>query len=317
MSTAPGSHGARVAYWSALGAFLRCGVLLLFAVVAGGCFSRETVIHLRPDGSGRLVVDTRVSQALLSYLRGMTGREQGNAEWGFDGDALRQRAVAYGQGVVYASHEVASERGGKWFRVVYRFEDISKVEVAVDTSLPFVGDPTSAETRPRLPPYRFHMKEEGKFEIRPPEVRPASSGPPRVRVESVKAARQKRERFQEEREKLMRYKNPFGLEEKDTPETVVKKLAEGMFFRIRVVPEGVVTLSNARHQTDQGMVLFSVEAPEALKDSETLRRASEGTLHGQGWAEWLRNPAVIAETGNRVLLYLRDTEGERDETQEP
>lgn len=278
---------------------LLCGLLLLT-----GCFSRETTVHLRPDGSGELVVDTTATAALLKYLRGLAGGTSA-PDW-FGEAPLREAAANYGEGLDYKSHEVVEAENGRTFRVVYGFEDVTGLEIGLDMSMPFLPNPPGRTRNGSYPPFRFRKTAEGAFVIRPPVLPSPSFTSPRVVVETAGVKRRRQARFREDLEVFMRHGNPFELSGEETPESMIRTLTDRMSFRIRVVPEGVVAATNARYRTDGGFDLFEVRVSEALRQDRLMKRAVEGNLGGLGWAELVENPAVRVEPSERVRLYLRE-----------
>ncbi|MGH9379649.1 MAG: hypothetical protein ACRD2Z_03405 [Thermoanaerobaculia bacterium] len=99
---------------------------LAVLLMAAGCVEHETVIKLRPDGSGEIVETTIARGEMVEAMKGM--KPEG-AEAENDGRAKAEaRAATIGAGVSLVSWEELTE-GGLGERTVYAFEDINRISV--------------------------------------------------------------------------------------------------------------------------------------------------------------------------------------------
>lgn len=281
------------------------GLFLSFCLLLTGCYTREVDLQLREDGSGTLTVTTTASAALLTYARNQAGVPP--EEWWFNRDTLVRTAETFGEGVRYLDHEITELEDGKKFTVRYRFEDINTLEVRVSTEAPFFLTPPDRQQDDR-PVYRFRYQPP-HLRITPPPRSPARSRNPYVRVDSAHAQQQRRERFQRDLQLMRRHGNPFRLTRDETPESLVRTLADGMFFDITLTLPTPLLTGNAAHMDDSDpahprVTLFQLDAEAFLEDEQAMTRATDGEIHLIPWSELIRMPGVKAEHGAPVMLIL-------------
>lgn len=101
------------------------------AFLLPSCISDETVIKLKPDGSGTIEKTTTMSreifQQLEQMMKGMRGDEAPKAKEPFSEEDAREEAGKLGQGVTFVSWERVETDTGIGMKAVYAFEDITKV----------------------------------------------------------------------------------------------------------------------------------------------------------------------------------------------
>jgi hypothetical protein len=285
---------------------LRNALLLVPLLLLAGCFTRDVCIQVASDGSGTLEASTWVRQGLLDYTRRETGMPP--EEWWFTEKALQKAAAGYGEGLRYLSHRSENTDTGKRFVVRYAFDDIRKLRVGLDPSLPFFLTPPERTRNQSLPSFVFEMPQPGLLVVLPPRVPPAPPKNPRVKVEAREVAAQKNTRHQNDLARLMRHGNPFGLSGRETSEDLAVSLGRDMRFRLWIEAEHL-NPGNAQHVEEGRVVLFDFTLGTVLEDAELRRQAGEGTLHQRSWGELTRLPGVKVETGERVILQLpRDPE---------
>jgi hypothetical protein len=285
---------------------LRNALLLVLLPLLGGCFTRDVRIRISADGSGEIEVSTWVRQGLLTYTRRETGMPP--EEWWFTENALQKAAAGYGEGIRYLSHRSENTTTGTQFVARYAFDDIRKLRVGLDPSLPFFLTPPDRSRNQSLPPFVFEMPQPGVLVVIPPRVPPAPPKNPRVKVEAREVAAQKQTRHRNDLARLMRHGNPFGLTGRETPEDLAVSLGRDMRFRLWIEAE-TLDPGNASHVEDGRVVLFDFDLGKVLEDADLRRQAGEGTLHQRSWGDLTRLPGVNVETGERVILQLpRDNE---------
>lgn len=109
---------------------------LVGAVLLPACIKDETVIKLKPDGSGTIEKTTTMSKEMFQQLEAMTkgmGGEEGGKEGGpkakepFSEAEAKEDAAKMGEGVTFVSWEKVETETGIGQKAVYAFTDISKV----------------------------------------------------------------------------------------------------------------------------------------------------------------------------------------------
>ncbi len=121
------------------------GVLLALVVVSAGCVKSDTVVNLRKDGSGTIVVEELMSPQLVGMLgmamqRPNAGQPGATAPAQMDplamfADQIERKAKEFGDRVQLVSKEpVTGEAGWKGYRLTFRFDDIRAVHLPINST---------------------------------------------------------------------------------------------------------------------------------------------------------------------------------------
>lgn len=165
------------------------------AVLLPACIKDETVIKLKPDGSGTIEKTTTMSKEMFKQLedmmKGMGGEEGGKdgapkAKEPFSEAEAKEDAAKMGEGVTFVSWEKVETETGIGQKAVYAFTDISKVVLNQGPKNPQEGmGPGGGEEKKKEPiTFKFEggatskltvvfpqqpEKAEGEGEATPPE----------------------------------------------------------------------------------------------------------------------------------------------------
>src|SRR5262249_39525132 len=117
------------------------GLMILFGATSG-CVTSDTLIKLKPDGSGVIVqktlLSTEMTTQLSSLMQGFAKQIEGN-EGGqkdvkmpelFSEKEARSRAGRMGEGVSFVSSHKIAEEGMEGQEVTYAFRDITKLRLS-------------------------------------------------------------------------------------------------------------------------------------------------------------------------------------------
>ncbi len=110
--------------------------VLLLALACSACLRSETVINLRPDGSGTVVQENAMSAQALAMLKSMVpaaNQAAPNAAAStspFNEEQARKTAEK--MGVTFVSGEPFKTSDLEGYRARYSFDDITKVRVSMD-----------------------------------------------------------------------------------------------------------------------------------------------------------------------------------------
>jgi len=274
---------------------------LLLLLLLSGCYTRDTVLFLRWDGSGMLEITTTATKGLLDYAQRQAGMPP--EEFWFNERVLEQAAAGFGEGVHYLNHRIEDVADGKRFVVSYRVADIRTLILPVDTDPPFFLDARAANERGQRPVYRLSQTE-NTLQITPPPERARRPSSPHVQVESARVRQQREERLRQDRQRLMRDGNPFRLTGRESAEDLARILSGEMRFSVRVQLPAPPKVHTAKHLEGQTLTLFALEAREVLSDNETMRRAVIGEAHRLRWEDLISAPGVKAEIGETVVLQF-------------
>jgi hypothetical protein len=125
----------------------RLAVLPVLLVGTTGCFSFETLVRLKADGSGQLVQTVTMNpKAMEGMMEGMgkelgmkpaspgnAGEPSGSSNPLFtDSDAAKAKAKAaeYGEGVTFVSAEPIDKPEAKGMKMTFAFKDVTKLKIS-------------------------------------------------------------------------------------------------------------------------------------------------------------------------------------------
>jgi hypothetical protein len=116
--------------------FAHLAALALVAALTSACFSSQTVIKLRPDGSGTIEQTNLVNTAMIGMAAGMAQSMAGDKTGGaqlpktddlFSEEQLKKQAAQLGEGVKFVSSEKVTQGGMQGARAVYTFDRVDQL----------------------------------------------------------------------------------------------------------------------------------------------------------------------------------------------
>lgn len=129
----------------------RCLLALALLAPLAGCFETDTLVRVRPDGSGTIEQTVRISHAALEQMRAFA-EDVGEFEV-MDLEKLRAQAAAFGDGVRFVTAEPISDGGGEGYRAVYAFDDVAALRLRSGTpnTEPDDEEPVTFSFEPGVP----------------------------------------------------------------------------------------------------------------------------------------------------------------------
>lgn len=119
---------------------------LLVLPLCSGCGVFTSLLKVNPDGSGTIVQTTRLNAMATQFMSSMAAADDstsGQADAAssklFTKKQVRARAAQLGKDVRFVRMERLDEQGGKGYRAVYAFDDVTKVRLSPDQQMD-VGD---------------------------------------------------------------------------------------------------------------------------------------------------------------------------------
>lgn len=237
--------------------------LVKFLVIAGAaiglssCFQSETTIHLKKDGSGTIVEETRLTGPALQMMRDMGaafggGTDQDPLDEMFTDEKAAKRAKSLGEGVEFVKSERVERGGTKGARVTYSFSDINKLRVSTEESmknatpsLPGDGNDSSEEEASKPITFQFDGK---TLTIKLP--RPEASETSEVAEVDVE-----------------------GMPESDSQEMeMAKAMLNDMKMSVKLVIEPGIASTDASHHEGNTITLVEMEMKRALEKPEVFKK---------------------------------------------
>jgi hypothetical protein len=170
--------------------FLSCTVVLVLSGLAG-CLQSNTVITVKPDGSGTIEETFLMSKEFIQQMEAMMQQmadQMGAAQKGsqdksakktfdmFDESKLRNKASDMGIGVTYVLGKKVTTERLEGYRAVYAFKDINKVKLnqnpgeSVPSGPGETGD--TSEKKKEYVEFRFTKGKPSTLTIRMPSAKP-------------------------------------------------------------------------------------------------------------------------------------------------
>ena len=152
--------------------YLRLLVLFSLPLLLSACVSFESVLSLKPDGSGTITQTTMMSRKAVEQMASManTFGAKGDAHGSFDKTVnemfsekqARQQMAKLGEGVTFVSYAPASTAEAAGMKAVYSFKDISKLKLDMKPggNLAQTGL-QGGEAEKSLPTFHFQRLENG------------------------------------------------------------------------------------------------------------------------------------------------------------
>jgi len=235
---------------------VKMAVLALVATWAVGCISVDSVVKVKPDGSGTLEQTMLINSSAMGMMSMMGGAEAGaeakaklDPATMFSKEKMAAEAAKLGEGVTFVSSEPVTQGEMKGVKAIYAFKDFNTLKVT--TALPDMEDGGSG------------MKGKGE---KLPMVMSRRGGNALITLnmlDELAKADAKRDATTK----------PAGTPE--MPKEMMAMLAP-MFKDMRVAialePQGTLVRTNATHVAGQRITLFDVAFGEIFADPKGVEK---------------------------------------------
>jgi hypothetical protein len=218
------------------------------------CFQHEITIHVKSDGSGTIVEETRLGAQMLEMMQQMAAGFGGDAEKAdptkdmLSEDKAKGRAGKLGEGVQFVKIEPVEDNGSKGARATYAFKDISKLTLSTSEgskAMQMPGTP-KPEKAPKEAPIRFEFAN-SELTVHMPK-------PDRNAAEKPEA--------------------PAEQADMDNPEAkaMMKQMFGDMKMSIKIKAESGIASSDATHQIDDTVTLMEMNFGKLIENEENLKK---------------------------------------------
>ena len=235
---------------------VRMAVLALVASWTVGCISIDSVIKVKPDGSGTMEQTMLINSSSMSMMSMMAGGEGKDAKPKLDPatifskEKLEADAANLGEGVTFVSSEPAGQGEMKGVKAIYAFTDFNKLKVS--TALPDMEDGgTSVSGKGEALPIRFSR----------------TGGSSMLTMNLL-------DELAQTDAKSAKGEGAAG-DKPEIPKEMMAMLApmfKDMRVAISVEPVGTLVRTNATHVQGQRVTLFDVAFGEILADPAGLEK---------------------------------------------
>jgi hypothetical protein len=290
----------------------RLAPLLAILVSTVACLEHTVLLKLRPDGSGELIETSLVKGQMLEMARAMTAMEgegEGGGLMASQADEKRAeaeaRAARLGEGVTFVSWEPISEEGKEGEHIVYRFDDVTKLNLQPG---PDSGDGGEAPMTGPGESIRFRLADLGAGRSRLVAVFGEESAP-----EGTVAEGGADELETASAEDAAGTDDMAGME--DMAEAMgagmmemMKPFLQGMKMRVVVEVEGEVLETDAPFSEGSQVTLLEIDFDQIVADPEAWKKLSaldsDASLAVLG-PQLQGLPGVRAPVGREVSIEFR------------
>jgi hypothetical protein len=261
-----------------------CAALLV------GCLQVQTVVKVRPDGSGtieeRMVMKGQMAMMMMAMAQ--MGHEQGDTTTKkggvFSEEEMKKRAAQLGEGVTFVSGKELTIDDGQGYEAVFAFTDISKVKLSESPDVNAMGTGTGAEETKR---------EEKKYvTFGFTRGNPATLTvfmPPRAKKEKTKQAER-----QDDREMKA------GM-------AMARAMFKDLKFSSVLEVQGSIVETDATFRNGSRVTLFEVDFDKLMSDETLMNKAIENEdISDEEAKELMRKyPGIKIELNKATKIRFR------------
>ena len=244
---------------------IRLLTILLIPLFFLGCFQSETIVHVKPDGSGTIEETSLFSRFAVESMQKMgkdlqqamedTRTENKAEEKDPQQEMIREapsKAGQYGPGVKFLSAVPVSTDNLVGYKAVYTFEDINTLQINQKPDNK-IGSPGEKPEKP------------GKAEI----IRFKMSKGPVANLTVILPDPKDEKDGQKEKEK-----DPAPKKADPQAEEMMKTLFKDMSVKVALKIEGTIIKTNATHLNKKELTLFEINFGKLLENPKVLEKLS-------------------------------------------
>ncbi|MBN1521490.1 MAG: hypothetical protein JW928_03065 [Candidatus Aureabacteria bacterium] len=257
--------------------FFKCVAVISVFLLMSGCIDSNTVIKIKPDGSGTIEETVLMSKEMVAQMTMMTQQmqqqmQQSGMETGegadpseeafnmFDENKLKEKASQIGEGVTYVSGEEFETETQKGYKAVFAFEDINKIKINQNPGESVPQGPGGSGKKEEYVTFQFTEGKPSSLIITQPVVQPEAEdfgGPEEA----------------EEMEEID--KSDEDMEASDMMENPMAQMFKGMRMAIAIEVDGDIIETNATHREGNIITLMEMDFGKILENPEKFKEFSK------------------------------------------
>ncbi len=255
-------------------------IVISFLAFFSGCINSETIVKVKPDGSGEIHETILFSQALVGMMSNMqasmsSGNDSAKAPGLFDIEKLRKEVSKYGSGVEFVSATEKKNDKGEGYTAIYSFKDINQVKLDQNPGSKVDKGSSDKSVEEKM---SFKM-EKGKVSTLKVKMNNTPSDKNASETENTKAVESS--------------SSPMDSAATQQMMEQMMKMFNGMRIKIAVEIDGEIVKTNATHREENVLTLLDMDFEKLTKDAKAFENFSKA------------NPKTIAETKE----LIKDVEG--------
>jgi hypothetical protein len=237
--------------------FRRLAILPLLALPTAGCIDFETLVKVKPDGSGTLVQTMTMSAETMAMMKSAKGdgakAETGDKPMALEAKDIEQakaEAAKLGEGVTFVKAEPIDTPQAKGVRATYAFKDVTKLKVSQKPTSPGGPPGPGAETADDSMKFGYAKGSSGNtiLTVSMPDLKTAAAKPGAEKA-PAKAPEVP----------------PEAL-------AMMKQMFKGLRIAIAVEPEGKVVQTNSPFVEGSRVTLMEMRFDALLADEAKLKQ---------------------------------------------
>lgn len=230
---------------------------LAVGILLTACVDVETVVHVKPDGSGVVEETVLMKKEMVAMMKSMAAGMGGGAPAPLLDEAkLQESAAGMGSGVTLLDAEPITTETGEGYRARFAFADINQLRLDQNPGgrAPDAGDTTdgpAAADKEEPVTFLFQAGDEPLLVIRPPREEATEQSP---KAEDSGNA-------------------PAGLDDPGAQMAMMmmSQFFDGLRVAVYVVPEGEIIETNATHREGSRITLMEMDFGKLLKDPDRFQ----------------------------------------------
>lgn len=224
------------------------------SILLTSCFQHEITIRVKADGSGTLTEETRIGAEVLKQMEEMAAQFGGDAGKNdpvagmLSEEKCKARASELGEGVEFVKVEKVESNGSKGAKAVYRFADISKLQVTTHEGAGAMKQPgMPAPPKDPADALQFAVTD-GVLTVTMPPM--DKTGP------DEKAEPAENQDLQD---------NPEAME-------MMKQMFGDMKMSMKIIAETGISSTDASHHAGDTVTLMEMDFGKLINDPENLKK---------------------------------------------
>ena len=245
-----------------------CAFVISFAVcLLSGCVKSKTLVKVKNDGSGNIVVTNFFSPKFLKVFEENIKKHKMNIKL-IDEERIKQQAGNLGKDVTFKKMKAFEKAGSKGYIAIYSFKNVKDLKLSMRDTLRV----NKAVT------FDFIKEKDGvsKLTINMPKIeKPTKTEPAPKDFPTHELDENDKQQVTEIRSIPG---NPYNFTEKETKESMIKKMMSDLSVSLQVEIEGKLIKSNAKYPSKKKtnrFTMFDINMAKMCKSKKFLYNCAE------------------------------------------
>lgn len=273
--------------------FIRFVIVAFAGLVLVGCMEVESLIKVKPDGSGTIQQTVLMSSELVAMMQGMDESSEANSKKGsplIDEEQLKAAASKMGEGVTFLHAVEHKSDTSEGYIATYSFTDINKISVDQNAGSNAPSQGGEENKKEEAISFIFTKGKTSTLTIK-------SSAGNAVKAQQEKAATAE--------------KTPAEIAEEEAAQEMAMGMMSQMFKGMRVAMiveiDGDIVDTNATHRDGQRITIMDMNFEKLLEDEEAFKEFVSSSDQGiENAKEYMKNiPGVKVDMNDELVIKFK------------